>query len=40
MCDEEKRDQMDYSGKIISKCDHLGSFEIFKHHNCGLTLFT
>lgn len=40
MCDEEKRDLMDYSGKIISKWDHLGSFEIFKHHNCGLTLFT
>lgn len=40
MCDEEKRDQMDYSGKIISKCDHLRSFEIFKYHNCGLTLFT
>lgn len=40
MSDEEKRDLTDYSGKIISKCDHLGSFEIFKHHNCGLMLFT
>lgn len=41
MSDEEKNNLMDYSGKNISKCDNLRSFEIFKHHNFFFfTLFT